>query len=177
MSTLTAALASRARVLPRGGAGRSLLRGGAFVFASTLAWHASNFVFNAATARLLGPSGYSELAATVTLLYVASPLLTSIQTMTSREVTSLQVAGESDRIRPAVAARARRIAAVGLLAALACAGMSHEAAHFLHLTSGWPIVIVCGGLCVSAITHCQRGALQGESTRRRSPHRRDLPER
>ena len=161
MSTLAGSLAAGARVLPRGKTGRTLLRGGALVFASTLAWHASNFAFNAVTARLLGPSGYSELAATVTLLYVASPVLTSIQTMTSRAVTSLQVAGEFDRIRPTVEGRAARIAFVGALAALAGAGMNREFARFLHLSSGWPIVIVCGGLGVSAVTHCQRGALQG----------------
>jgi O-antigen/teichoic acid export membrane protein len=161
MSALAGSLAAGARVLPRGQTGRTLLRGGALVFASTLAWHASNFAFNAVTARLLGPSGYAELAATVSLLYVASPVLTSIQTMTSRVVTSLLVAGTSERIRPTVERRAARIALVGVLAALACASMSHEFARFLHLSSGWPIVIVCAGLCVSAITHCQRGALQG----------------
>jgi O-antigen/teichoic acid export membrane protein len=161
VSSLTATRAASARPLLRGRTQSAFLRGGALVFASTLVWHASNFVFNAVTARLLGPSDYSELAATVSLLYVASPLLTSIQTMTSRMVTSLRVAGAADRIRPSVERQALRIGLVGLVVALACAALSHEIAHFLHLGSGWPIVIVCAGLCISAITHCQRGVLQG----------------
>lgn len=138
-----------------------LVRGGALVFASTLVWHASNFLFNAVTARLLGPSGYAELAATVTIIYVSSPVLTSIQTMMSRAATSLQVAGSLDRIRPLVDARARVIALVALAVAAGCSALSHQFARFLHLSSGWPIVIVFAGLCVSGVTHCQRGALQG----------------
>lgn len=161
MSSLTATRATSARPSLRGRRHSAFLRGGALVFASTLAWHASNFAFNAVTARLLGPSDYSELAATVSLLYVASPLLTSIQTMTSRVVTSLRVAGGADSIRPTVERQVLRIGLFGLLLALVCVAMSHQIAHFLHLSSGWPIVIVCAGLCVSAITHCQRGVLQG----------------
>ena len=139
----------------------TLVRGGALVFASTLVWHASNFLFNAVTARLLGPSGYAELAATVTIIYVSSPILTSIQTMMSRAATSLQVAGSFDRIRPLVDARARVIVLATLVVAAGCSALSHQFARFLHLSSGWPIVIVCAGLCVSGVTHCQRGALQG----------------
>lgn len=161
MSSLTATRAASARPLLRARTQSTFLRGGALVFASTLVWHASNFLFNAVTARLLGPSDYSELAATVSLLYVASPLLTSIQTMTSRVVTSLRVAEAAESIRPSIERQVLRIALVGSLVALACAAMSHEIADFLHLTSGWPIVIVAAGLCVSAITHCQRGVLQG----------------
>lgn len=161
MSSITATRATSARPVLRGRTHSAFLRGGVLVFASTLTWHASNFAFNAVTARLLGPSEYSELAATVSLLYVASPLLTSIQTMTSRVVTSLRVAGSADRIRPSVERQVLRIGLFGLLLALVCVAMSHRIAHFLHLSSGWPIVIVCAGLCISAITHCQRGVLQG----------------
>jgi O-antigen/teichoic acid export membrane protein len=161
MSTLQQTLDSAVLRRPRRRARSRLLRAGVLVFASTLAWHASNFAFNAVTARLLGPSGYSELAAAVTILYVSSPVLTSIQTLMSRDATSLMVAARTDAIRAVVAARIRWIAIAGLLVAAAGAASSHLLAQFLHLRSGWPIVIVCGGLCLSGVTHCQRGALQG----------------
>jgi O-antigen/teichoic acid export membrane protein/predicted nucleotidyltransferase len=131
------------------------------VFASTLVWHASNFAFNAVTARLLGPGGYSELAATVSILYVSSPLLTSIQTLMSRSATSLSISGSDDGIRALVRTTARRVIAVGVVVAGTGAAASHRIAAFLHLHSGWPVVIVCAGLCLSGVTHCQRGVLQG----------------
>jgi O-antigen/teichoic acid export membrane protein len=140
---------------------RALLRGGTLVVGSTLVWHASNFVFNSISARLLGPGGYSDLAAAVTLLYLASPILTSIQTLTSRTATSLQVAGETHRIRVLVRRTCVRLALGGVAVGTACGLASHPIASFLHLHSGWPIVIVGAGLCLSGVTHCQRGVLQG----------------
>lgn len=161
MSAVQEALGSALVRRPRTTAGSALLRGGALVFASTLVWHASNFAFNAVTARLLGPGGYSELAATVSILYVSSPLLTSIQTLTSRASTSLDVAGSAGQIRRLVRSTASRVVVAGIVVAAAASAGSHQIASFLHLHSGWPIVIVCSGLCLSGVTHCQRGVLQG----------------
>jgi O-antigen/teichoic acid export membrane protein len=140
---------------------RSLVRGGSLLIAATLLWHASNFAFNAVAARLLGPRGYSELAAAVVLLYVASPVLVSVQTIASRATTALNVHGRAGEIRPALVAYLRRIAFV---AALLCGGMtlaSSGVARFLRLHSGVPIAIMGVGLCLSLLTHCQRGVFQG----------------
>ena len=140
---------------------RLLLRGGLLVFVSTLAWHASNFAFNAVTARLLGPARYSELAATVALLYVATPLLVSIQTISSSTATKLSVAGDLDGIRPLLAFHRRRLIVAGLVVAATIALTSSAAARFLRLDSGLPIAIVGVGLSLSLLTHSQRGVLQG----------------
>jgi len=139
----------------------ALLRSGTIVLAATLVWHASNFAFNSVAARLLGPGGYSELAATVALLYVASPLLVSIQTMTSRASTELVVAGEEPAIRQELRSRLRRLALVAVAVTLVAAVVSGPLARLLHLGSSVAIVIVVGGLAISLLTHCQRGALQG----------------
>lgn len=139
----------------------SLVRGGTLLVAATLLWHASNFAFNAVAARLLGPRGYSELAAAVVLLYVASPILVSVQTIASRATTALEVHGRTAEIRPALVAYVRRIAFV---AALLCGGLalaSSDIARFLRLHSGVPIAILGVGLCLSLFTHCQRGVFQG----------------
>jgi O-antigen/teichoic acid export membrane protein len=154
---LGATVARRSRPSAR----RNLLRGGTLVVGSTLVWHGCNFAFNSVSARLLGPGGFSDLAAAVTLLYLASPLLTSVQTLTSRAVTSLEVAGERSRIRAVARRSCLRLAGAGAVVAVACSLASHPIARFLHLDSGWPIAIVGGGLCLSAVTHCQRGILQG----------------
>jgi O-antigen/teichoic acid export membrane protein len=140
---------------------RSVLRGGGLLVAATLLWHASNFAFNAVAARLLGPRGYSELAAAVVLLYVASPVLVSVQTIASRATTALNVHGRAAEIRPALSAYLRRLAFVAALASGALILVSSGVARFLRLHSGVPIAIVGVGLCLSLLTHCQRGVFQG----------------
>jgi O-antigen/teichoic acid export membrane protein len=140
---------------------RSVVRGGSLLIAATLLWHASNFAFNAVAARLLGPRGYSELAAAVVLLYVASPVLVSVQTIASRATTALNVRGRTPEIRPALAAYLRRVAFVAVLLSGALTLASSGIARFLRLDSGVPIAIVGVGLCLSLLTHCQRGVFQG----------------
>ena len=137
------------------------VRGGFAVLAATLLWHGSNFAFNSVAARMLGPSGYSELAATVALLYVASPVLVSIQTMTSRTVTSLRAAGGTGGATVFRGYRNRLLLA-GLIATVVAFAISDSSAHLLHVHSGLAIAIVVLGLSVSLLTHCQRGVLQGE---------------
>ena len=143
------------------GAPRTFVRSGLVVLGATLVWHASNFAFNSVAARLLGPDGYSELAATVALLYIASPLLVSIQTMTSRNSTELFVAGDASAIRPLLRGTLARLALVAVAATALAAAISAPLARLLHLGSSVAIVIVVGGLAVSLLTHTQRGALQG----------------
>jgi O-antigen/teichoic acid export membrane protein len=129
--------------------------------AATLLWHASNFAFNAVAARLLGPGGYSELAAAVVLLYVASPVLVSVQTIASRATTALHIRGDATEIRPALFAYLQRIAFVAVLVSGGLTLASSAVARFLRLHSGVPIAIVGVGLCLSLLTHCQRGVFQG----------------
>jgi O-antigen/teichoic acid export membrane protein len=163
VSTFDQPLAARVAASPR----RSLrvhlpyVRSGGIVLAAMLVWNASNFGFNSVAARLLGPSGYSELAATVALLYVASPVLISIQTLTSRAATALTVAGVEAEVGEMVRAATRRLTVVAGLIVAAAAAVSPLLGDLLRLPSGIPVAIVVAGLALSLLTHCQRGALQG----------------
>jgi O-antigen/teichoic acid export membrane protein len=162
MSSVGTAIPAAAARATRGRSSRgAFVRSGAVVLAATLMWHASNFAFNSVAARLLGPGGYSELAATVALLYLVSPLLVSIQTLSSHASTELSVAEAADQIRNLLWFYGRRLALVGALATGAVAVSSSAIAGFLHIHSGLPITIVGAGLCLSLLTHCQRGVLQG----------------
>jgi O-antigen/teichoic acid export membrane protein len=153
--------ASAAAERPRRRLRHGVVGGGTLVLGSTLAWHASNFVFNSATARLLGPAGYGELAAVVAVLYLASPVLVSIQTVASQTATGMAVRGETGRLRGELTAHARRLAFVGLVVAALLALSSTALARFLRVSDGRPIAILGLGLAISIVTHLQRGVLQG----------------
>jgi O-antigen/teichoic acid export membrane protein len=92
---------------------------------------------------------------------VASPVLVSIQTVTSRASTALIVAGEEGAVRPMVRASTRRLALVAGLTAVVAAAVSPLIGDLLRLQSGIPVAVVAAGLSLSLVTHCQRGALQG----------------
>ena len=163
MSAIGGALPSVARLRRAEWLSRrsAFLRGGVLVFGANLVWNASNFAFNAIAARSLGPRSYGELAAAVVLLYVASPVLVSVQTVVSRVATALDVRGEQDLLRSALALHLKRLAFVATVIAGALALSSSAVARFLRLDSGIPIAIVGVGLCLSLFPHCQRGVLQG----------------
>jgi O-antigen/teichoic acid export membrane protein len=137
------------------------LRGGALVMGSTLVWHLSNFAFNSVSARILGPTSYGTLAVVVALLYVASPLFFSIQTVTSRMTTRLAARGELGELARLIPCYGRRLALAGLLIAVVVALSSSGLASFLRVSSAAPIAILGLALLFAAITHFQRGVLQG----------------
>jgi O-antigen/teichoic acid export membrane protein len=131
------------------------------VLASTLVWHLSNFAFNSVAARALGPASYGALAAVVAVLYVVSPLFVSIQTVSSRLTTRLGNDGAFGRVRWLTRYYAVRLALVGLLLAAAVALGSSALARFLRVPSAAPIAILGVAFVFSAVTHLQRGVLQG----------------
>ncbi|MCI4355400.1 MAG: hypothetical protein L3K06_08570, partial [Thermoplasmata archaeon] len=68
--------------------------GASVVFAGAAVGQVAGFVFNAVGAHALGPTHYGTLAASIALLSLASPLFTAVQTVASRETTSLVSRGE-----------------------------------------------------------------------------------
>src|SRR4051794_1671535 len=139
----------------------SLVRGGALVVGATLVWHASNLAFNLVAARELGPGSYGELAAAVTLLYLASPVFVSVQTVASRIATGLWTLGDGAGIRGALRFHARRLWLGGVLFAAAVAVASDALARFLRISSGRPLLILACAFPFYVVTHMQRGVLQG----------------
>jgi O-antigen/teichoic acid export membrane protein len=151
------AAATRLRRIPRG----KVARGGVLVIGSTLVWHASNFGFNAVAARELGPHGYATLAAVVALLYVASPVFVTVQTVASRTVTELEARGAGGAVAGLMRLYAGRLALAGLFLTGAFALGSTALARFLRVPSALPLAILGGAFAVGLITHMQRGVMQG----------------
>jgi len=141
--------------------GLSFVRAGAPVFAATLLWQLSNFVFNAAGARLLGPATYGSLAAAVGLLYLVNPLLITIQTVASRETTAYISAGRASELRNAVGYYARRLAVAGIVACIALAVASPWIARFLRIDTPGPVIVLALALPVWCVALLQRGVFQG----------------
>jgi O-antigen/teichoic acid export membrane protein len=138
-----------------------VLSGATLVFAGTMVWQASNFLFNAVGAHALGPASYGVLAAAVALLSFAGPLLIAIQAVTSRETTTLADRGELAKIRPMLRHYGLRVTGGGLILGAIVAATSGWLSSLFHLGSPWLVVIVGAVIPAYALGHMLAGLLQG----------------
>jgi O-antigen/teichoic acid export membrane protein len=137
------------------------VRAGAPVFAATMLWQLSNFVFNAAGARLLGPATYGSLAAAVGLLYLVNPILTTIQTVASRETTGYISSGRLSELRGAMWFYGWRLGGAGAVAFVALVAASPWISGFLKINTTGPVIVLAAALPLWCIALLQRGVFQG----------------
>ena len=143
------------------GTARAVARGGTFVLAATLTWHASNFAFNALGARALGAGGYGQLAAVVALLYIVSPVLYALQASASGRIARLLSAGRAGDVR-SVLARQTWYAVGFCTLAVAIVGLAAgQIAHALRLPASLAVLLLLASMPLAAAVNVQRGALQG----------------
>jgi O-antigen/teichoic acid export membrane protein len=140
---------------------RTFAFGGGVMLAATMMWQVSSFVFNALSARLLGPSQYGTLAAITALLFLSTPIFVAIQTVASRTTTSLVYSGQETRVRGLTRYYASRVAFAGVLTAGVLILLSGPISREIHLSSGVPVAIGAGVFAFSGASQLQRGVLLG----------------
>ena len=135
--------------------------GATVVFAGSAVGQVAGFVFNAVGAHALGPTHYGTLAASIALLSLASPLFTAVQTVASRETTSLVSRGELSAL-PNLLRRYGVRALVGAFALGATVvAASGWVSQVFRLGSPWLVVIVGATIPCCLANHLLGGVLQG----------------
>jgi O-antigen/teichoic acid export membrane protein len=76
-----------------------LIKGSALVFAGSLLTNILNYLFHLITGKMLGPEGYAEIAALVSLMYVISFPSSIINTVVVRKVAHLSARGSDAEMR------------------------------------------------------------------------------
>jgi O-antigen/teichoic acid export membrane protein len=119
---------------------------------------ASNFGFNVAMARMLGPATFGHVSAIATLLMLCSALTLSFQMVCAKFIAQ----------NPSPLARKhafhgfmRRAWLVGILVGATLAAVSIPLAHILKLPTPLLIVILSVGIAFSIPMGVKRGGLQG----------------
>ena len=140
---------------------KRVISGATLVFAGTMIWQASNFVFNAVGAHALGPARYGALAASLALLSFVTPLLAAIQAVTSRETTTLADRGELAKIRPMLRHYGLRVTGGGLILGAIVIATSGWLSSVFHLGSPWLVVVVGAVIPAYALGHVLAGLIQG----------------
>ena len=140
---------------------KSLLKGGMLVFGATLIWQLSNFAFNVIGAHELGPEDYGILASAMGLSYLLNPAVLAVQTVASRESTSVMVDDQGSQIRGIVNYYLIRVGLGALALAIIIIALSPLISHALHLDSAGLVIIF--GLVIPTLvaTGIVRGVHQG----------------
>jgi O-antigen/teichoic acid export membrane protein len=161
-------LPTRAAPLLRSAAGssrvrryHSLVAGATLVFVSTFAWQLAGFVFNSVGAHTLGPSNYGVLAATVGLLALLAPAMMAMQSIASREVTSIRGRDLPGELASTVWHYGLRVCLGAGVLGLVLAAFAGPISSLFHLGSPWGVRIAAICVAIYLPSHFLSGLLQG----------------
>lgn len=140
---------------------KDLIKGGALVFCATLVWQFSNFAFNVVGAHELGPEMYGVLAAAMGLSYLLNPIIQAVQTVASRESTSVIVDDQASQIRAIVNYYLLRVGGAAVALAALVIVLSPLISRALRLNSA--VLVAIFGLVIPTLvaTGIVRGVHQG----------------
>ena len=140
---------------------KRMASGTTLVLGGVLVWQASNFLFNAVGAHVLGPGRYGVLAASMALLSFATPLLTAVQSVASREATSLAANKHLGKVEAMLCHYGLRVTVGALLLGGITAATSSWISRLFNLGSPWLVVIIGATVPCYVVGHLLGGLLQG----------------
>lgn len=140
---------------------KPLVKGGAMFFGATLVWQFSNFAFNVVGAHQLGPAKYGILASAMALGYLLNPVVLAVQTVASRESTSVIVDEQRSQIRPIVNYYLTRVGLGALAFSAVVIVLSPFISDGLHLKSPEIVMILALVIPTIVASAIVRGVHQG----------------
>jgi O-antigen/teichoic acid export membrane protein len=117
-----------------------------------------NFVYNVVMARMLGPSKFGHVTASVTLLMLASAMTLSFQLVCAKFVARNQTAGAKAAVYRSLLGKAWMLS---LAVGGALAATRHLTSSYLHIPDSRVIAVLAIGIAVYAPVGVRRGAMQG----------------
>ncbi len=132
--------------------------GGVTMLVGSVLVSLANFGYNIGVARLLGPSNFSETAACVTLLMIASCINLASQLVTAKLIAKTRVPGERAAVYRLLL---RRAWLVGFALAAFFVGASNWIATYLRMPSPTLVVLLGLGMLFYIPLGVRRGGMQG----------------
>ncbi|HEY6307555.1 MAG TPA: oligosaccharide flippase family protein [Candidatus Angelobacter sp.] len=144
--------------------GAMVLNGSIIMLLSSILVSLLNFAFNAVMARMLGPSRFGHVTASVTLLMLASSVTLSFQLVCAKFVARNQTPGAKAGVYRTLLGKAWMIS-LALGGALLAARM--RIASYLNLPDPRILAVLAIGIAVYVPLGVRRGAMQGLCSFRR----------
>src|SRR6266700_5932399 len=137
-----------------------LVRQNAILFTGGLVAGIGGFVFHAIAGRILGPAIYGQVAFLIALYAVGTAPALILIVVLARYTATLAARGDAG-VRSLLTRTVRLIAIPCLLAVLVTSLMARSVAHFDHLGSTIPILILGSSFALVCQVAIPRGTLQG----------------
>lgn len=150
--------------LRRKDAKAAVLSGSIIMLLSSSLVSGLNFVYNVVMARMLGPSKFGHVTASVTLLMLASAMTLSFQLVCAKFVARNQTAGAKAAVYRSLLGKAWMLS---LVIGGALAASRNVTASYLHIPDPTVIAVLAIGIAVYAPVGVRRGAMQGLCSFRR----------
>jgi O-antigen/teichoic acid export membrane protein len=148
----------RHRLFARGDQRSLVLNGSLIMLLGTAVVSISNFTYNVAMARMLGPAEFGHVTAAATLLMIFSAVGLSFQLVCAKFIAR----NESGQTRREVyRGLSRRAWLFGSAIGVALLIVSHRLAELLRLPSALLIVVMAVAIALSVPLGAKRGGLQG----------------
>lgn len=139
----------------------SLLKYSGIIFIATIFGGVINYLFQVYVGRALGPEGYGEFSALVSLLYITSVPAGTISTTIALFISEYRAKSEFGKIKYLLIYSIKKLFIFGIAGFILIGIVSGAIASYLNLTSKIPILIIGLIFIVSAIYPIATGALQG----------------
>lgn len=138
-----------------------LARGSAIVFAGTMVANAGSYLYHLVVGRILGPVGYGELAALLSLSYILNVFAVMLQTVVTKFVAEKTAQDKPGDIRALVI----RLSVVLLVVGALCTGLllflAGPIAAFLNIRDSVVIFYLFIGIVFTLIGMVYASVLQG----------------
>jgi O-antigen/teichoic acid export membrane protein len=144
--------------LKAGSSGSRVFTGSVVMLAGSVLVSLANFGYNIGVAHLLGPGDFSQAAAAVTLLMLASCINLAYQLVTAKLIAKTTIPGERASVYQYLMHRAWL---VGFVLSAAIIGASRWIASYLRMPSPTLIVLLGLGMLFYIPLGVRRGGMQG----------------
>ncbi len=139
----------------------NLLKHGGIIFFATIIGGVFSYLFQLYISRALGPEGYGEFSALISLLYITSIPATTITTAIALFTSQYKANLEYGKIKYLLFHSIKKLLIIGVVGFLLISVASGVIISFLHIRSNVPILIIGLIFILSAISPITHGALQG----------------
>lgn len=139
----------------------NLLKHSGIIFTAAVIGGVFSYLFQLYVGRALGPEGYGEFSALISLLYITSVPAATIITTIALFTSEYKAKTEYGKIKYLLIYSVKKLIVFGLMGFLLIALASGAIASFLNISSTLPILIIGLIFIISAIYPIAIGALQG----------------
>jgi O-antigen/teichoic acid export membrane protein len=139
----------------------ALLKHGIIMLVASVSGGALNYLYQLLMGRMLGPEQYGILGALISLTYVLTVPVQTIQVSTMKSITNLQAAGRAEDLGFLIRHRVKQISLWSVLAMVAILAGSGLIARFLQIPSAIPVMMLGAALFFQLLGPTFSGSLQG----------------